>query len=73
MKSIIKIILVSALGGFISLGTYKMFFEQAEVRTYIETPASNQVKQINYNRASPAVDFVMAAEKSINSVVHVCN
>ena len=71
MKSIIKIILVSALGGFISLGTYKMFFEQAEVRTYIETPASNQVKQINYSRASPAVDFVMAAEKSINSVVHV--
>jgi serine protease Do len=71
MKSIIKIILVSALGGFISLGTYKLFFEKPEVRTYIETQASNEVKPANYSRTAPALDFVMAAEKSINSVVHV--
>jgi len=71
MKSIVKIILVSALGGFISIGTYKMFFEEPEVRTYIETLAPNQARQTNYSSPSPAVDFVMAAEKSINSVVHV--
>jgi hypothetical protein len=52
MKSIIKIILVSALGGFISLGTYKLFFEKPEVRTYIETQASNEVKPANYSRTA---------------------
>ncbi len=71
MKSIVKIILVSALGGLISIGTYEMFFEQPEVRTYIETAAPNKARQTNYSSPSPAVDFVMAAEKSINSVVHV--
>lgn len=71
MKNIVKIILVSALGGFISLSTYKMFFEKPEVRTYIETQAPQTARQTNFNNASPAVDFVMAAEKSINSVVHV--
>lgn len=71
MKSIVKIILVSALGGFISIGTYKIFFEKPEVRTYIETQAPNQARQTSYSSPSPVVDFVMAAEKSINSVVHV--
>lgn len=71
MKSIVKIILISALGGFISLGTYKMFFEKPEVRTYIETQAQQQAQQTNYSSPDPTVDFVMAAEKSINSVVHV--
>jgi len=71
MKSIVKIILISALGGFISIGTYKMFFEQPEVRTYIETQAPSAARQTNYSGPSAAGDFVMAAEKSINSVVHV--
>jgi len=71
MKSIVKIILVSALGGFISLGTYKMFFEKPEVRTYIETQPTQQAQHTKFSGPDPSIDFVMAAEKSINSVVHV--
>lgn len=71
MKNIAKLILVSTLGGIISLGAYKMFFEKPEVRTYFEAPANYQPKQTNYVPGTAPEDFVMAAEKSVHSVVHV--
>lgn len=72
MKNIVKLILISALGGIISLGLYKAFFESEKTKTYIESPASSIPTTVNYNRPlSAPEDFVVAAEKSVHSVVHV--
>lgn len=72
MKNIVKLILISALGGAISLGSYKAFFEEPQtVRTYIETPADYRPQQTSMPVGTAPEDFVGAAEKSVHSVVHV--
>lgn len=72
MKNIAKLILISALGGMISLGLYKTFFEQTNSKTYIETQPQITSKPVKYEApVTPPEDFVQAAEKSVNSVVHV--
>ena len=70
MKSIAKIFLVSALGGAITLGIYKTFLEEPQVERIIQ-----QTEQPSFVRTSltPLAEggFTEAAEKSVNSVVHV--
>ena len=66
--------LVSILGGVLSLAGYKIFIEEdtffVEERTslpeYVPTNFSNA-------RANTQVDFTEAAEKTVNAVVHVKN
>lgn len=79
MKKIATLVFVSALGGALTLGTYKLFEEK-------EKPVANQqfsdssftipvnYKPVNTNLPiAEAVDFTSAAEKTVNSVVHVQN
>lgn len=77
MKKILTLVIVSAFGGFLTLGAYKLFLDDNKniVLNQTETkplflPASN-VNNINavYN----APDLTYAAENSINTVVHVKN
>lgn len=70
MKNIAKIILVSALGGAVTLGGYKAFVEEPEVRTYFEAATNAQPRTVNYVPADE-LNFITAAEKTVNSVVHV--
>lgn len=79
MKKLFTLVLVSVLGGAITLGTYKMFIEQdqtVEVRQdsvlqpYIPTKINTtNANLINAENSS----FVEAAEKTVNAVVHVKN
>lgn len=70
MKSFAKILLISALGGMISLGAYKMFIEDTPTRTtYIET-APERVVQTKMGD-TPLEGFTYAADKTVNAVVHV--
>lgn len=69
MKNIVKIILISALGGALSLGAYKMFFEEPEVRI-IESQQPGTAFRTSMATAAPE-DFTEAAEKTVNAVVHV--
>jgi len=72
MKNIAKLILISALGGAISLGLYRGFFEKDNSKTYIEVPAKVSPTPISYTSPSIAPEnFVQAAETSVHSVVHV--
>jgi Do/DeqQ family serine protease len=70
MKNIVKIVFISALGGALTLGGYKAFFEKPEVRTYIESASPQRNLTASF---SPAAEnsFVTAADKTLNSVVHV--
>lgn len=69
MKNWMKIFVISALGGFISLGTYKVFFEKENTTTYIETERPVQ-RKASYTTPE-SLTFTYAAEKTVHSVVHV--
>ncbi|MFD1614284.1 trypsin-like peptidase domain-containing protein [Gelatiniphilus marinus] len=77
MKKILTLVLVSALGGILTLGAYKLLLEPEQkpiiasnhnTSTYLPT---NHVKSI-YNVEEKA-NFVAAAESTVNAVVHVKN
>ncbi|MFV0541620.1 MAG: trypsin-like peptidase domain-containing protein [Aestuariibaculum sp.] len=79
MKKILSLILVSVLGGIITLGAYKLFLEpkkNTEVGVTATTPspnflpASNVINTASFNEAP---DFTIAAENTVNAVVHVKN
>lgn len=76
MKKIANLVVVSALGGMLSLGGYFAFFEEEPMLTdQQETiPAYTPV---NYNSPSTTTslnpDFTEAADKSVHAVVHVKN
>ncbi|EPR70659.1 HtrA protease/chaperone protein [Winogradskyella psychrotolerans RS-3] len=80
MKKIITLVFVSALGGLLTLGGYKLFVENETQSVAVEqssefpmfVPASNTVNTLN-NTTTLAPNFVEAADKSIHSVVHVKN
>lgn len=77
MKKILTLVVVSALGGILTLGTYKMFLEENksksettnELRPAIFTTSNSSNLGTTYN----APDLTLAAENSINTVVHVKN
>jgi len=76
MKKILSIVLFSALGGVLTLGGYKLFIEKPQV--VIETPVSQPAAvQTTFTNtvvdAMENTDFTVAAEKTLNSVVHVKN
>lgn len=77
MKKIANLLLVSVFAGAITLGAYKMFFEQ---HSYVFTENANTpFAQVNYTPTSAKgagineVDFTSAAENTVNAVVHVKN
>ncbi len=77
MKKILTLVLVSALGGIITLGAYKLFLEENKtvvVNTPNETPnfspTNNTIRTYNSGEIS---DFTKAAENTVNAVVHVKN
>lgn len=69
MKNIMRIVLVSVLGSLITLGAYKAFMEEPEIR-YIQADKQATALRANYVPADK-VSFVEAAEQTVNSVVHV--
>ncbi|HEY9168738.1 MAG TPA: trypsin-like peptidase domain-containing protein [Lutibacter sp.] len=77
MKKILTMILISAFGGAISLGTYVLFFDKPQIQ--IEKKDDSLVNTIptNYSNAmyysAENTDFTVAAEKTLNAVVHVKN
>ena len=80
MKKIVSLILVSALGGAITLGAYKLFIEDPQndvVKTdnsQIPITVPVNLKTSNTNLANATnIDFSIAAENTINTVVHVKN
>ncbi|GAL72392.1 trypsin-like peptidase domain-containing protein [Jejuia pallidilutea] len=77
MKKILTLVLVSALGGILTLGAYKLFIQEdktlvvdtvKEQPALIPTVASNTVY-----KPYETPDFTKAAENTVNAVVHVKN
>ena len=71
MKKISSLFLVSLFSGAITLGAYKVFFEK-ENKTGITTLATpNYSKSVGLT--SEGMDFTLAAENTVHTVVHVKN
>ncbi|SFD28868.1 trypsin-like peptidase domain-containing protein [Algibacter pectinivorans] len=77
MKKILTLVFVSALGGIFTLGAYTFFLEEkqpvvvaqaAENPTFL--PTSNTRPLFS---AEDKIDFTVAAENTVNAVVHVKN
>lgn len=77
MKKVLSIVLFSALGGALALGSYKMFFENPQVVIERVKDSQPAVVQTSYRNAVISgmenTDFTIAAEKTLNAVVHVKN
>lgn len=73
MKNIAKIFLVSFLGGVLTLSLYKGFFEEPQVQTIIEQPLETPILRTSGGTTAAFAEpsFTAAAEKTVNSVVHV--
>ncbi|MCF6279393.1 MAG: trypsin-like peptidase domain-containing protein [Flavobacteriaceae bacterium] len=77
MKKIFSLLFVSALGGALTLGAYKLFVEKPQV--VYEHQQENGLKnvQANFvnapNFAAEITDFTDASEKTLDAVVHVKN
>lgn len=74
MKNLAKLLFVSILAGVLTLGSYKLFFEEDPL-IFSETPQLPAYTPVNFSSlpggANP--DFTEAAIKSVNAVVHVKN
>lgn len=77
MKKILSLVLVSALGGALTLGSYKLFLEDEQNKiTPIVKPQSTFIPTVNTSsvyKAYETPDFTTAAENTVNAVVHVKN
>ena len=77
MKKALSLVLVSALGGLLTLTAYKLFLEKPEI--IYEQQKGDVLENFNttfYNTANLAAettDFTTAAERTLNAVVHVKN
>ena len=76
MKKILSLILISALGGVLTLSAYKLFIEDDSqfLMTQNENAAFLPTSNLSsINNILEAPDFTHAAENTVNSVVHVKN
>ncbi len=77
MKNLTKLLMVSMLGGILTLGSYKIFLEedfQVEKEATVQTPSAGIIP-ISYDAKiyGTNADFTEAAEKTVHGVVHVKN
>ena len=72
MKRFSGLFLVALLGGAVTLSGYKLFIENPNYENSIVTTASNSYGK-TVGLTSGNVDFTVAADKAIHTVVHVKN
>ncbi len=76
MKKIGTLLLVAILGGVFTLSAYKLFFKENK---YIVNQTSEKTNflptnfNVNPNAATENINFTIAAENTVNAVVHVKN
>jgi Do/DeqQ family serine protease len=70
MKKFGSLLLLSMMSGAMTLGTYKLFFDDAK-NSKITVASPNYAKNVSLGAEN--VDFTTAAESAVHSVVHVKN
>ena len=79
MKKLSSLLLVSILGGAITLGSYKLFIEENNHSPILATEQTNQKQAATFiankyatgtANSSINTDFTEAADKTVHAVVH---
>jgi len=70
MKKLVNSFLMALLGGAVSLGAFKYLEDDKKVETQSQEETSKLVNLISSNPEN-AIDYVTAAEMTVNGVVHV--
>lgn len=77
MRKITELILVSFIGGAITLASYLWFFNDGKITYQFSSDEKPSILQTNFNKnalyAAENTDFIKVAEESLNAVVHVKN
>ncbi|GMN09143.1 Do family serine endopeptidase [Croceitalea sp. MTPC9] len=78
MKRTANLFLVALMAGGITLGSYKLFFEKESYKYVSEDSGGSFITTSNLTTSASGagineVDFTIAAEKTVNAVVHVKN
>ncbi|MFM7233039.1 MAG: trypsin-like peptidase domain-containing protein [Flavobacteriales bacterium] len=72
MKKNLMMLAMAFAGGALALGSYRLIFENTSKAQFLEAPErSAPDAQFVAMAGEPAGDFSMAAERTVNSVVHV--
>ncbi|MDY8138294.1 trypsin-like peptidase domain-containing protein [Aquimarina sp. 2201CG5-10] len=77
MKKILSLLVVAILAGVFTLSAYKLFLEPENIVATQDKgipnmiPATYKVTNTNLNPLNANSDFTVAAEKTVNAVVHV--
>jgi serine protease Do len=72
MKKNLMMLAMAFAGGALALGSYRLIFENTSKAEFLEAPErSSADAQFVAMAGEPAGDFSMAAERTVNSVVHV--
>lgn len=78
MKRITSLFFVALFAGAVTLGAYKLFFEDTKI-TVVSSETEPKVFNTSLNPTSPngsginEIDFTIAAENTVNAVVNVTN
>jgi len=77
MKNLMTLLMISMLGGILTLGSYKLFFEEEAVLNGASTVKTSipATIPVSYDATifGTNADFTEAAEKTVHGVVHVKN
>lgn len=78
MKRFFSLLAVAVLAGVLTLGTYKLFLEPEQIVQQNNSQPNFSVIPTNYTptnvtsaASADGIDFTLAAEKTVNAVVHV--
>ena len=71
MKKIGTLFLICLMSGAITLGAYKLFFENEIAKNAVTIAPDNHARNVGFGAES--VDFTEAADKTVHTVVHVKN
>ncbi len=74
MKKVLLFVAMAFAGGIVSLGAYQLFLKKSGNTSFQQGQAQLPVYNTNYAAlplAEGSVDFTAAAERTVNSVVHV--
>ncbi len=77
MKRFLSLLVVAILAGIMTIGAYKLFLEPETVVVHSTEnksdtiPVNYTTPNPNYTASAANIDFTIAAEKTVNAVVHV--
>ena len=73
MKRLIGYLIASIIGGFVTIGIYKLSEEKPQPIAIVAQNQPDKVRTVSTSYIPGSIDFTEAAQKTVSAVVHVKN